>query len=79
MQTCIAELDKLIEQMQRSRERAEAFFSQQQLAYQQAHQKCETFQTLWQQQAEASALEGNRRDQREQDELYLARRYHETS
>jgi flagellar export protein FliJ len=77
MQSCIAALDQSIEQMQCARKRAEAYFSQQQIAYQQAHQACETLITLREKQAEASALEEKRRNQLEQDELYLARRHFE--
>jgi flagellar export protein FliJ len=79
MQSCLDELDESIEQMQRSRERAESFFAQQQIEYQQAHQKRETFLTLQKQEAEASARDENRREQREQDELYLTRRHFERS
>ena len=74
LQACLAAADRNIEQLHRSLQRAEAFFLQQQRAYQQAHQRREILSTLREHHQDAKLLDENRREQQRADELYVLRR-----
>jgi len=74
LQACLAAADRNIDQLQRTQQRAEAFFLQQQRAYQQAHQRREILSTLQEHHRDAKLLDDNRRDQQRADELYVLRK-----
>jgi flagellar export protein FliJ len=74
LQTCLAAADRNIDQLQRTQQRAEAFFLQQQRAYQQAHQLREILSNLREHHRDAELLDENRRDRQRADELYVLRK-----